>query len=188
MWLSLFVVTGVAIGIIGIVNPRIMPTMISLNLIDTNLLRIVRPNTSFGGIIMARAMYFALFCLMIFVFSLSRWTVWLVFVMAAYRGFVTVVNLYWIVATIGMVMGFALFIVYLILFLLLIVLMIIVMIICIRECSWIRKGGFRCNLRWKDWQRHSIVCITTIISFAILEWIMYWLILSRFIYVVPPFV
>jgi len=186
LWLGLFVLIGIVIGIIIVANPRVMPEMISERLLDVNVLRVVRPNTTFGGVIIGRFLLFALFCLGVFLLSLSKWTVWIIYVFAIYRGFVTVINLYWIIATFGLVMGMALFLVYMVLFLILIFIHIIVMMICIRECSWVRRGGMRGSLRWKDWQRFVICFAIMIVVFAIVEFLMYWLILGRFVYIVPP--
>jgi len=186
LWLGLFAVIGVVIGIVVVTNPRITPIMITQNLLDVNILRVVRPNTSFGSIFFGRIFYFLLLCAFAFLVSLHRWTVWIVYVLVGYRGFVVVVNLYWIIAQFGFVVGVALFIVYLLLFIILLALTVCVMMHIIRECSWVRSGGFRGNLRWKDWQRICIIFVSAIVIFTIVEWLLYWTILSKFVYVVPP--
>lgn len=188
MWLSLFVVIGVAAGLITIANSRMLPEMVSRNLLDTNVLRIIMPNTTFGALMMGRVLYFALFVVAIFLLSLNRWTVWLVFILAVYRGFVLVINIWWIIATFGMVMGLGLFLIYLVLFIVLLVLTETVMVYCIRENVWCRRGGLRGNLRWRDWQKPLLIFLSCIVVLAITEFIFYWLVLSRFVFVVPPFV
>ena len=187
-WLGIFALAGIVIGILTIANPRMLPEMISRQLLDSNIMRVIMPNTTFGALMMGRAFYFLLFAVVIFVFSLFKWTVWLVFVMAAYRGFTIVINLWWVVAIFGMGMGFVLFLIYFFILIAQLLLTFVVMVYCVRECSWGRRGGLRGNLRIKEWYKPGLMIAVAILALALVEWFMFWLILSRFVFVVPPFV
>lgn len=110
--LGAFFAAGIVLGSLTAMNPKIKADSISAHLIDSNLTRVIRPTATFGGIVIARIWFFALTFALIFVCSLRRLAVPVVFAVVAYRGFALAVNLYWVIAKFGFATGFLLFLVY----------------------------------------------------------------------------
>ena len=183
MWLGLFILIGMILGFVMVFNSKVTADKISNSLLDNNILRIVKPNTSFGGLVLGRLFGFILFFALIFVVCLHRWTVCFVFLLVGYRGFSMVVNLYWTVAKFGLVAGIALFLVYLILFLILLVIFMVAVIFFMRATVGVRRGGFRGGMRWRDFLKGSIMLLFAVTVFAILEWLLYLLVLGKIIFV-----
>jgi len=184
IWLGLFVLVGAILGFVMVFNSKVSADKMSTSLIDGNILRIVRPTTSIGGLILGRLLDFVIFFGIIFVVCLHRWTVFFVFLLAGYRGFSMVVNLYWSLAKFSVISGVALFLVYLILFLILLIIFLAAIVFCLRATAEVRRGGWRGGIRWQDFTKGGIVLLCIIIGFALLEWALYWLILSKIMFVI----
>ena len=183
LWLGIFVVTGIVIAITIVFNPRFNPIHISNNLLDTNLPRVVRPGAGLGAIIMARIFSFALISVLVFVVCLHKWTVWLVYIITGYKGFGLFINIYWTIARFGAT-GVILFIVYFILLIMLLILTLVMIAFCLRTCAPIRRTGLRGALRWDRFSSSCLQFFIAITILAFVEWFLYWLILSRFVFAV----
>jgi len=183
IWLGIFVGIGIIFGFVTIFTAKFSVTSVSNGMLDVNLLRVIR-STGFVSIILGRVLDFALLFLGIFLVCMHRWTVFLVFPYVAYRGFSIVVNLYWIFAKFGMFTGLALFLSYLFWFIVLLFIVFAVIIYCMRMCAGVRRGGFRGAIRWNDFARHCGVFLGVICVFAFLEWLVYWLVLSKIVFIV----
>ena len=183
--LGVFILIGMGIGLSVIINPKIKPEMISDNLLDTNLLRSIRPNIGFGAMIMGRVFFCVLFFGVIFLMSLNRFTMWGVAIMLAYRGFALVINLYWVLLKFGFTTGLVLFFIYLVLFLTLVAFYLVAAVFCLRVCAPVRAGGLRGGIRWGEFSHAALTFLCYILAFAIIEWGMYWAVLSKIVFVYP---
>ncbi|MDR0462499.1 MAG: hypothetical protein LBG88_04205 [Christensenellaceae bacterium] len=183
-WLGISVLAGIVIAITVVFNPKFTATLISNNLLDTNLPRVIRPTTGLGAILMARIFAFAIIFGLVFALTLHKWTVFLVFPIAGYKGFEIFINLYWTITKFGMATGTVLFVCYFIILLALLVLTLAMMVFCMRFCEPIRLGGFRGGVQWKCFWPPAIKFLVAIVIFAIGEYFIYWLLLSKFVFVV----
>jgi len=183
IWLAIFVIAGVAIGLSMIFNPRMTANTISNNLLDGNILRVIRANTGVGAILAGRIFSFSLIFAFIFAMCLSKWTVLGVFPLAAYQGFSLVINLYWAILRFGVFSGTVLFVVYLVLKIILLVITLVAIVYCLRCCSEIRRGGFRGGMRWRHFFHGCFGFLCAIVVFALVEWFMYWLVLSKILFI-----
>lgn len=184
IWLGIFAVVGVIIGIATVFTPRITAKTISERLLDTNILRVVRPTTGMGSMIMGRLFGTVIFFAFIFATCMHRWTVFFAFGLIGYQGFTLVVNVYWAISKFGVVSGMVLFILYLILLIILLMIIICVTAFLIRVTAEIRKCGLRGGMKWRLFFKQCIIIATVIIAFAFFEWFLYRLILSKFVFVV----
>jgi len=184
LFLGICTLIGVVIAITVVFNPKFNPLLISNNLLDTNLSRVIRPNIGLGAIMMSRLFSFAITFALVFVVCLHRWTVWLVFVMTGYQGFSLFISLYWTISRFGMATGSVLLVVYLLLLLALLVLTYCVIIFCMRNLASARQCGLRGGIRWREFLFSSARFLIAIAIFGFIEWILYWLILSKFVFVV----
>jgi len=184
IWFAVFVLIGAILGFVMVFNSKVSADKMSNSLIDGNILRVVRPTTTIGGLILGRLLGFTVFFGIIFIMCLHRWTVFFVFLIAGYRGFSTVVNLYWSLAKFSIVSGIALFLVYLILFLILLVIFLSAIVFCLRATAEVRRGGWRGGICWKNFSKGCVVLLCVIVGFALFEWVLYWLILSKIMFVI----
>lgn len=184
LWLGFFVVVGIIAGFVTVFNPRITFYNISTGFLDTNLYRVIYPNAGLGILILGRTFSFAIFFALVFAVSLSKWTSWLVFVFSGYQGFSLVINMYWVFAKFGIVSGGVLFLVYVILLLILLCIELCAVVYCLRVCENVRKGGLRGGMRWHDFFSGCLKFLIVIVVFSFVEWIFYWLIISRIVFVV----
>jgi hypothetical protein len=183
IFLGIFVLIGIVLGVMTAFNTRIKVDHISKNLLDTNLLRVVRPTASFFGIMLGRIFFFALTFVILFVLCLNRWSSFLVFGIATYHGFNMIINFYYIFARFGATGG-VLFAVYFLLFPILIFLTMVATVYCLRVCEPIRHGGFRGGICMRDFWRSMMYFFTVVAIFAFIEYIFFWLILSKIVFVV----
>ena len=175
---------GIIVGITIAAHPKITVAMISNNVLDENMLRAVKPTSTFGSLVLGRLIMIAIFCAITFAVCLHRWTYWICFVLAAYQGFTLVVNLYWILAKFGLVVGLPLFIVYLVLLLALVGLYICAIVYCMRTGAKARELGLKSGINLKRVGRDALVALAAAGVFALVEWLFYFIILSKIVFVV----
>ena len=183
LWLCVFVVIGVVIGLMTAMNARIRVESISTNLLDSNLLRAVRPTASFGGMMIGRMWLFVVSFAIIFVVSLNRWTVFVVFPITAYHGFSIVINMYWVIARFGVPLGSVLLVTYLLILVAVLVLVLVATVYCMRICVPARSGGLRGAINWRCFGRDTLSFLCAITVVALVEYFLYWAILSKFVFV-----
>lgn len=184
IWLLLFVFAGVCIGCSVAFNARIKVDHISQSLLDTNLLRVVRPTASIGGIMIGRVFSFAVMIGFIFVLCLNRWTSFLAFGVATYQGFNIVINLYWIIARFGVATGAVLFFIYGLMLIILTILTVIAIVFCLRVTEPCRCGGMRGGIKWRDLKSQIVYFAAAITIFSFVEWLWFMLILSKIVFIV----
>ena len=178
-----FVVLGLAIGAFVVFDPYFHHFRITPELLDNNITNVLAPSRGIFAFIMARLMEFSFGLLLVFIFNLSRFSFWLTFPYIAFRAFWKVINLFWIVDRFGFTHGSVFFLVYLILFLFMLFLFIVSALFLIKRCAQIRKYGFRVGCRWHEVRRPCFYIIVGILAVGVLEWLMYFLVLSRLVYV-----
>ena len=184
IWLGLFVVIGVVVGLITVFNARLNIRHISENMLDRNLLRVIRPTAGFGGIIMGRLLAFLMMFTLAFVLCLNRWSVFLIFPVTVYLGFSFVINMYWIFARFGWAMAAPLFLVYFILLPIYLCLVLCAIVYSLRVCAPIRSSGFRGAICWNKLGHGGFTFLVAIFTFALLEFFFFWLVLSRIVFVI----
>ena len=175
---------GVVFGCVMVFNPMLTVRNIGEHLIDGNLRRAVSPVAGIGGMIFGRVLDVLVVGLMIFVVALTNWSVVLVFPLAAFRGYCLVMNLYWAFFKFGMPHGLILFVVYLFWLLVAVVLFVIAVVFIMRHCAGIRRYGFKTGIRWREFCKGLLVicCAAAVVGFF--EWLVYFLVLSRMVFLV----
>ena len=173
LWLGIFIVIGIIIGASTVSSPKVGVSQIPSHLIDANIVRVVRLTGGFGSMLWARIFGFALFFACAFVVCLNKWTSWLVFPLIAFQGFTLVINMYWILTRFGIATAVPLFIFYLLIMLALLVLEI---------CAVIYLLHLRGRIRGNNVARPCFMFLCSIAVFALVEWVLYWLILARLVF------
>ena len=184
LWLGIFVFAGICIGLSVAFNVRIKVEHISQSLLDTNLVRVIRPTASFMAIILGRIFYFAMMFALIFIVCLNRFTVFAVFGIAIYMGFSLVINLYWIIARFGIATGFVLLFVYSVLLLFYTIFVLIAIVFCLRVTSPVRTGGMRGGIQKFDFARHCGIFLAFVAGFALAEYLCFLFFVSKIVYIV----
>ena len=174
IWLSMFTVIGIIVGIMTMFNARLNVRHISEGLLDKNILRVIRPSATIGAVLMGRLTAFALTFALIFIVCLNRWTTLFVFPIAVYHGFAMVINLYWAIARFGAAMGAPLLIVYFILLPILCFLKLCAMVYCMKNCRPMCKTI-----------HHGLLLFAiAAVAIALVECLFFWLILSKIVFVI----
>ena len=171
------------LGLVIAFNPKLTSDKISVHLLDGNLIRIVKSKAGFGSLIWGRVFGFSIMFALVLLLSLHRWTVLLVFPYAGLQGFTIVMNCYWVVGKHGMIAGVALLLIYSIWLFLSLCIIIMAIVFCIRHCAQVRRGGFRGTMRWSEFGRGCFMFLFAVVLVAVLEWLVYFLVLSRFVFI-----
>jgi hypothetical protein len=182
IFLALSVILGVAAGFAVMFNARMTVDRISRTLLDANLQRALMPMAGVGGFLMGRIFDFILALALVFLLSLHRWTVLLVFPFVALKSYTLVVNLYWIVARFGFMAGGVLFFIYLFWLIVIMIVFITAVVFLLRSCAGVRQGGFRGALQTKRFLKSMGIFVGVILAIGFLEWVLYALVLSKFVF------
>jgi len=182
LWLGFFILVGITFGIVTIFNPNITASRIGRNFLDTNILYAIAPRANIGNFIITRLLEFALSVTLIFILCQTGITSLFAFAFISFRACTITINLYWIIARLGILTGGVLFICYLIFFLLLLATLAATMAFLMKQCAVIRSYGFRRGICWRTF--FQIMCIFTciIIVIATTEWICFRLIFSKILW------
>jgi hypothetical protein len=175
-------VAGVVVGILTAMNPKVKPESISLNIIDTNLGRVILPNARFGGIIFGRLWaYFVIFWV-IFLLCMNRYAVFGVFPITLYYGFSIVMNLYWTILKFGMTLGAVLFVVYFFVLLIYSLIIITTVVYALRTCNAARQCGAK-MIHFGDVVRDFLMFAAIVTALAFVEYTIFYLVLSKIVFV-----
>jgi hypothetical protein len=93
-----------------------------------------------------------------------------------------VVNLYWIIARFSLLNGLVLLLAYGLFLIVLMLVCVCLVVFMLKNCSRIRRNGFRYGIRWDDFWRTLFVFALVITAIALVEWFVWWLILSKFVF------
>ena len=184
IWLGICALVGVVIGFITILNPLITHESINESLIDANLLRATTTSNGLASIILARLFEFATVAAFIFLVCLNTYTALLALAYCGLRTCTIVINIYWIIAKFGLISGLVMLIFYIFFLLLLLAVFVALVIFMLKNCAQIRRNGFRYAIKWRDFWRTIFIFAVIITVIALLEWLVYILILSKFIFLV----
>jgi len=182
--LGLFLIFGIVIGIITVVNPLVTNIRINRSMIDANIIHQTMINQGFTRILFARMLDFALASIFLFLVCLNRFTVLFAFALIAFRAYLLVINIYWCVSWFGVVNGLVLAITYGIILLSLIIFFMCYAIYMLKSLQPARQNGLRHGICWGEQLRGMGIFAIVMFSIAIIECIIHWLILSNFIYVI----
>ena len=184
IWIGVFMLAGATIALITVFNPGVNPELINRNLIDTNILNIITPiaRASFGRFIAVRLIEFTMVATFIFILCQTKFTSLFVFPFIAFQASTITINLYWILARLGLFGGTVLFIFYLIFFILLLAVLAAKSVFIMKQCAILRSYGFRRGICWRGFTK-TICTFALIVSFiAFLEWMSFWLVFSQFLW------
>ena len=177
-----FVLIGIAIGISVTIDPLMTHLRVSQNVLDSNIINSTTQDRGIGAFIASRLLDFGFGMALVFLMCLSKWTMWLAFPYLAFRGYWIVVNIFWVLDRFGFLPGILLIVIYTVWLSILLILFIIATIFLLRHCANIRKFGFRCNRTRRDFFHGLAMLGITVLFIAVVEWLVYWLILSRMIF------
>jgi len=182
--ISIFMLAGVIIALITVFNPGVNVQQIGRNLIDTNILNIITPvqRASFGRFIAVRLLEFTISTTFIFLLCQTKFTSFFVFGYVAFRASTITINLYWIIARLGIFGGMVLFIFYLIFFLMLLTILAMKTVFIMNQCTVLRNYGFRRGICWRNFFKVMCFFVCAVTTIAILEWMSFWLIFSQFLW------
>ena len=182
--LGFFILAGIAIGAIAIFDPLLTHFRITRDILDGNIINAATPNRSIFSFFLIRFSDFVFGLLLVLLFSMTKWTVLFTFPYVAFRAFWVVINLYWIVDRFGFLHGFVLFLVYLVVLTALLVLFLCATIFALRRGKVCRQYGFKEAFRWRE-IRNTVYALTMALALvAFLEWLLYFTILSRMVFVI----
>jgi len=181
IWIGLCMLAGVAIGLITLFSPNVTAARIGKNFIDSNVLNAISPRANIGSFIIARLLEFVFCATFIFILCQTKITSYLTFGFIAFRTCTVTINLYWIIARLGMTGGI-LFIFYLIFFLVLLCLLAATAVFIMKECANLRSYGYRRGIEWKGFFKVMLVFACFATAVALLEWLCFWLIFSKILW------
>jgi len=181
-WIAVWMLAGVAVGVITLFNPNVTAARIGRNLIDGNVLNAIAVRATFGAFIVNRMLEFVFSAAFIFLLCQTAVTSLFAFAFVGFRACTITINLYWIIARLGPVGGGVLFIFYLVFFIVLLAVFAAMVVFIMKQCACIRSYGFRRGICWKGFFSAMLVfaCIITVI--AVLEWLSFWLIFSKMLW------
>jgi len=183
MLLGVFILAGVVLGVLILSDPMITHWRIGHEFLDGNVRNVASPSRSVGTFIFSRFLEFAFGLLLVFIFCLSKWSWWLTFPYLSFRVLNVMINLFWIIDRYGFFRAFAFFFFYTIIFIALVVLFALACVFIIKRCQIIRKFGFRHGFRWPEVKRPVVMIVVSLFAIAFIEWLLYFLILGRMIFI-----
>ena len=181
-WIGVFVVFGVAIGIVTIFNPAVNARLIGRRFIDANILHAISPRAGFGSFIITRLLDFVFTAAFIFILCQTAVTSLFTFAFISFRACTMTINLYWIIARLGIAGGGVLFIFYLIFFILLLKVLAAATVFLMKQCATIRSYGFRRGICWSGFFQAMFLFTCATVAVALVEWLSFWLIFSKILW------
>ncbi|MCL2846608.1 MAG: hypothetical protein FWE38_02855 [Firmicutes bacterium] len=181
--LALSAIAGLVLGALVIFDPLLEHFRITQNLLDGNIINAASPNRGIFAFIVSRFADFAFAFVLVMLFSLSKWTVLLVFPYLAFRGFWVVINLFWVIDRFGFAHAAVLFFVYLIVLITLLIIFAAAVLFALRRGKACRMFGLRCGLGWREVRRPLTTFAVILFCVAVIEWLLYFLVLSRMVFV-----
>ena len=182
-WLSSFTLLGIGIALFTIFDPNLHHFRFMPDLLDGNIVNVMSPSRGIMGFIVVRFSDIVLGLLLVFIFGLSRWTVFFIFPFVALRGFWIVMNLFWIVNRFGFLHGLPFIITYFLVFMVVAIVFICGCIYAIKKSKQIRCFGFRSCVSFREDKRPVGTIIFAAVTIAVIEFFLYFLILARMLYV-----
>jgi len=152
--------------------------------LDGNIINVASPNRTIFSFLLVRIADIGFALLLVFLFNLSKWTMWITFPYVGFRVFWHIINLFWILDRYGFLHGATFFFFYLIVFVFILVLFAIATVYLIKKCAQIRKFGFRTFFRWAELKRPLLWITTSVLIIGFIEWLLYFLVLGRMIYMI----
>ncbi|MCL2569939.1 MAG: hypothetical protein FWE16_01895 [Firmicutes bacterium] len=177
-------IVGIIFAIIAINDPLLTHFRISIGLIDGNIVNAASPDRGPFSFIFSRFLDFGFAILLVILFCMTKWTSWLTFPFIAFRAFWSVINLFFIVDRFGFFHGMPLFIVYLIVFVFTTIIFICACIFVLKRGRLCRLYGSRVGYNWNEIKRAVFAILTAVVVVALIEWLLYFLILSRLAFVI----
>lgn len=183
IFFGLFALAGIILGSIVIFDPMLNHLRITQGLLDGNVRNVTMPGRTIIAFFAARLFDTFFGLVLVFILSLSKWTVLFVFPYIALRGFFSVINLFWIIDRFGMFHGLPFFLIYLVILFIVLIFFIVAATFILKRASHARQYGFKCGFSWREIRRPIFHIIIGIATIAFLEWLLYFLILGRMVYV-----
>ena len=184
IWLGIFFVIGCCVGLSVAFNVRVKVEHISQSLLDTNLVRVIRPTCSLMAMVAGRVFFFALMCGFVFLLCMNKWTVFGVFAVALYQGFHVMVNLYWVIARFGFATGSLLLVSYFFVLIIYSAIMITAIVFLLRATAGVRTGGIRGAIKWREFFNQAAVFGVVVFVFSLVEYILFLVFISKIVYIV----
>ena len=182
--LCLFALGGIVLGIIVVFNPLLSHIWISNHLLDGNVINVASPNRSLWIFLLVRFLDILFGLILVLLFNLTKWTMLLTFPYIGFRAFWMVINIFWIIDMFGFVHGFLFAITYIIVFVALIIIFAGTCIFAMRRGKMARMYGIKMAFRWNEIKSATWTLLFAILVIGFIEWLLYFLILSRMVYMV----
>jgi len=184
MLLGLFALGGIVLGIIVAFNPLLSHLWISNHLLDGNVLNVASPNRSLWTFILVRFLDIGFGLLLVILFNMTKWTMLLTFPYLGFRAFWMVINIFWIIDVFGFVHGLLFAITYIIVFTILLIVFAGACVFALKRGKCARLYGFKTAFRWREIKGAVYTLLISLFVIAFIEWLLYFLILSRLVYMV----
>lgn len=181
--LGLFCLGGVVLGIIVSFNPLISHLWISNQLLDGNVLNVASPNRGLFTFLIVRLLDIMFGLVLVLLFNMTKWTMLLTFPYIGFRAFWAVINLFWIIDLFGFFHGFLFLVTYIIFFTILLALFACACVFALKRGKIARLYGLRMGFRWMEIKGAVMMLLVSVAVIALLEWLIYFLILSRMVFI-----
>lgn len=179
-----FVLAGLILGVVVVSDAMLDHFRISRQFLDGNVMNVASPNRTIFPFLLVRFFDIIFALMLVFLFNMSKFSMWLTFPYLGFRAFWSVVNLFWIIDRYGFVHGGVFFIFYLVIFIAVLLLLLVSTVFMIKKCAQIRKFGFRGCCRWHDIKRPIAWICTGVFAIGFVEWLLYFLVLGRLVFII----
>ena len=181
--LGIALLTGLVLGVIVAFDARLNYFRLTPDLLDGNIMNVTQPGRSLFAFITSRFIDFGFAFILVSLLAMTKWTMLFVFPYLAFRAFWAVINIFWIADRFGAFHGLVLIIVYVVILLSLLILFMAACVFALKRGRTAQLYGLRCGYRWGDIRRPLITISITLAFIGFVEWLLYFLILSRMVFV-----
>lgn len=173
---------GITWGVITLSTREIGTDQIGSNFVDQNIINSASIDSTIGEYIVQRLITLFLPLALLFIMCvISKVTAWIVFPFMVLQGYWFVMTIWWTLQNYALG-AFFLLAFYAVWLLLMLTVTVIAVIWLMNICRHIRKLGFRCGYNWKEFWFGMLILFGLQLFFAILEYMVYWVFLSRIVY------
>jgi len=183
LFLGLFVIIGIVLGVVVAFDPMLNYFRLTRDLLDGNLMNVTKPGRSLFAFIATRFIDFGFAFILVVLLGMTKWTMLFIFPYLSFRAFWAVINIFWIIDRFGAFHGAVLVIIYAIILLSLLVLFTAACVFALKRGRSVQLYGLRCGYRLAEIRRSLVTMTIFLVTIAFIEWLLYFLILSRMLFV-----
>ena len=185
IWLLVFLVAGLIVGIITLYVSHVSASEINFTLIDGNILNATALGSSLGSFIWQRLLSLIIPILLVLIMAaIARFTSYIVFPVIFMHGYWLTIAMWWMFFYYGFTA--ILLIIFYTLWLLIVTVILLAGLIWALQCgeNFRQSGGKNCSQshNWRLVLRGTLIIITAAIIVGFLEYFVFWTILGKIVY------